>query len=595
MVVLSRTVTRSKILRSGVTALAVGLAVGLTSPQLAFAADDAKAQLAAGDKATKAKDWAAAIAAYGAAKTQNPSLEAMEGVANALYEKGESGAAYEAYEDLIRSHVGKLSKDKRATAEKRLKELGQKSGPLTITSTEASADVTLDGVSLGKLPLAKAIRVSVGEHKVRVTKPGFVPFDVSVPVTANTAATVDAKLAVEVHKGKLRVHEAENRPVHVFVDGIDVGAAPWEGDVDPGTHEVVVRGPNLVSAPEKVTVDKNGLRDIEVRASATSAKLKVTVEGSPTAQITLDGKVVGTGVFSAEIPAGTHKLVVTREGYQRFEDEIVLAERETVARSVVLTLSDVVKTGGDDKSARKLEGFYGGVALMGVLLPAGNGSDVQTTCANKSQGVTDCSGGGMGSGGGLFLFAGHHWDPVGLELVLGGSFDQQSTKLTRAGSNLGVGGGLGPDPARTEDFLIGRAGGFLLGRTRLSFQTAGLRGSVAVGVGASYRVSFLTRDTTGPAPLRDGFASNAVGSVSPALSLDGSIAPRLGEKLSLPIGLLMLAESPNAKIFGDQIPRTDPDNTRQLAPGVGLSTPSYQLAVGPQVYLGLYIGIMFGP
>jgi len=587
----SRLAQCSKLLHAGVLALA--LTAATTHVALA-ATDDAKAQLAAGDKATKAKDWAAAVTAYSASKAQNPTLEAMEGYANALYEKGDHGAAYEAYEDLIRAHVGKLTKEKRATAEKRLKELGQKSGPLTITCAEAGADVTLDGVLLGKLPLPKALRVSVGDHKVHVTKAGFVPFDASVPITANTAATVDAKLVVEQNKGKLKVHEAENRPVHVFVDGIDVGPAPWEGDVDPGTHEVVVRGPNLVSAPEKVTIEKNGLRDIELRASATSAKLKVTVEGSPTAQIMLDGKVVGTGVFTAEIPAGTHKLVVTREGYQRFEDEVVLAERETVARSVVLTLSDVVKTGGDDKSARKLEGFYGGVGLMGVLLPAGNGSDPQTTCANKSATVTDCSN-GIGSGGGLFFFAGHHWDPIGLELLLGGSFDQQSTKIAYSGSNLGVGGGLGPDPKRTEDFLIGRAGGFLLGRTRLSFQTNGVRGSFAVGVGASYRVSFLTRDTEGPAPLRDGFASNAVGSVSPALSLDGSIAPRLGERISLPIGIMMLAESPNAKIFGDQIPRTNPEGSRQLAPGVGLSTPSYQLAVGPQVYLGLYIAIMFGP
>ncbi len=600
---------RARAVRAGVlaavTVLVTPLAASVVAPSIASAQPaspavptgplDAKAQLAAGDKATKAKNWAAAIAAYSAAKAQNPSLEAMDGLANALYEKDDFGHAYEAYEDLIRMHVGKLAKDKRATAEKRLKELGQKSGPLTINGTEAEAEVALDGVLIGKLPIAKSMRVSAGEHKLRATKLGFNPFETAFTVTGNTAATVEVKLAAEVHKGKLKVHEADGKPVHVFVDGIDVGAAPWEGDVDPGVHDVVVRGPNVVSAPEKVTVDKNGLRDIELRASATLAKLKITVEGSPTAQIFLDGKPVGTGSFTAEIPAGTHKLSVTREGYQKFEDEVVLVERENVARTVVLNLSEEVKTGGDDKSARKLEGFYGGFGLMGLLLPAGNGSDVQETCAKRAAPVTDCSGGGAGTGGGLFFFAGHHWDPVGLELVFGGSFDQQSTKIAYSGSNLGVGGGLGPDPKRTEDFFIGRAGGFLLGRTRLSFQTNGVRGSFAVGVGASYRVSFLTRDTEGPAPLRDAFVSNSIGSFSPVLSLDASIAPRFGERISLPIGIMMLAESPNAKIFGDQVPRTDPEPSRQLAPGVGLSTPSYQLSAGPQVFLGLYVGLMFGP
>jgi len=588
-----RVARSSTFLRAGF--VAATLAMLTPSVALAQAPADAKAQLAAGDKAAKSKSWDAAIAAYGAAKAQNPSLEAMMGLANALYEKGDAGKAYEAYEDLIRSHVGKLTKDQRATAEKRLKELGQKSGPLTVTSTEAGADISIDGVAVGKAPLEKPVRLSIGEHKVSAKKPGFAPFEAQVTIAGNTAATVAAKLSAEVNKGKLKVHEADGKAVRVFVDGIDMGPAPWEGDVDPGTHEVVVRGPNLVSAPEKVTVDKNGLRDIELRASGTLAKLKVSVDGSPTALIQLDGKPVGNGSFSAEIPAGTHKLVVTREGYQRFEDEIVLAERENVSRTVVLNLSEEVKTGGDDKGPRKLEGFYGGFGLMGLMLPAGNGSDVQTACANKSQGVEACSGGGAALGGGLFFFAGHHWDPVGLELLFGGSFDQQSTTLDYSGSNLGVGGGLGPDPKRKEDFLIGRGGGFLLGRTRLSFQTNGLRGSFAVGVGASYRVSFLVRDTEGPQGLRDAFASNAVGSLSPVLSLDGSVAPRFSEKLSMPIGLMMLAESPNAKIFGDQIPRTDPDGSRQLAPGVGLTTPSYQLATGPQVYLGLYVGLMFGP
>jgi len=589
----SASTSKLGLVRSGV--LAVALALGAPSLAHAQAAPlDAKAQLAAGDKATKAKNWDAAIAAYTAAKAQNPSLEAMDGLANALYEKDDFGRAYEAYEDLIRAHVAKLTKDKRATAEKRLKELGLKSGPLTLSGAEADAEVALDGVLLGKLPLPKPVRVSVGDHKVRATKPGFNPFEATVTISANTAATVDVKLAAEIHKGKLKVHEAEGKPVHVFVDGIDVGPAPWEGDVDPGTHDVVVRGPNVVSAPEKVTVEKNGLRDIELRASATLAKLKITVEGSPTAQIFLDGKPVGTGSFTAEIPAGAHKVVVTREGYQRFEDELTLVERENVARTVVLNLSEEVKTGGDDKAARKLEGFYGGFGFMGLLLPAGNGSDVQETCKNRPSTVTDCSGGGAGTGGGLFFFAGHHWDPIGLELVFGGSFDQQGTKIAHTGSNLGVGGGLGPDPKRTEDFFIGRAGGFLLGRTRLSFQSNGVRGSFAVGVGASYRVSFLTRDTEA-APLRDAFVSSSAGSLSPVLSLDASIAPRFSERLSLPIGLMMLAESPNAKIFGDQVPRTDPDPARQLAPGVGLSTPSYQLAAGPQVFLGLYVGLMFGP
>ena len=117
----SRLAQCRNLIHAGVLALALAAAMTGATTHVAHAAtDDAKAQLAAGDKATKAKDWAAAVTAYSASKAQNPTLEAMEGYANALYEKGDHGAAYEAYEDLIRAHVGKLTKEKRATAEKQI-------------------------------------------------------------------------------------------------------------------------------------------------------------------------------------------------------------------------------------------------------------------------------------------------------------------------------------------------------------------------------------------------------------------------------------------------------------------------------------------
>lgn len=578
--------------------LAAALALAVVAPGQALAqgapSKEVKASLAAGDKATKAKDWPGAITAYTAAKAADPSIAALDGLANALYAKGDDAAAYEAYEQLIRAHVTKLPKDRRAKVEARLKELGQKTGTLRVDSA-AGAEVLLDGAPLGTLPLERAPRVKVGEHKVEVRKTGFVPFTGTVQIGANASATVVAALVAVSEKGRLRVLEADGKAVRVFVDGIDMGPAPWEGEVAAGPHEVSVKGDRLKSTAEKVVLEKNGRREVEVRASSTAASFKITVDGSPTAKITIDGIDVGEGMYTGELAAGTHKLVITREGYQRFEEEVVLAEKETASRTVVLTLSSVVKTGGDDTGPRKLDGFYGGFGLMGLMLPAGNGSDVQENCKNKSQGLTGCTGGGAGVGGGLFAFAGHHWDPVGLELLLGGSYDQQRATATFGPSNLGVGGGFGPDPARTEDFFIGRAGGFLLGRTRLTFQTQKLRGSVAVGVGASYRVSFLVRDTTGPDPLRDAYATDGVGSVSPVLNVDGSLAWRLSERLSIPLGLMMLAESPSAKLFGDQVPRSPADLTRQLAPGVGLTTPSYALASGPQVYLGLYLGLTFGP
>ncbi len=574
--------------------LVLALVFAPVTPALAQPAE-AKAQLALGDKAARARDWAAAAAAYSAARAADPSPEALEGLGNALHAQGRFGPAYEAYEELVRNHLTRLTRPKRAAVEARLRELGQKTASFSVR-TEEGAEVSLDGKLLGKAPFAAPVRIDAGPHKLRIGKAGFVKYEITLDAPPNGNVVHEARLVAENVKARLRVKEAQGRTVRVFIDGIDVGVAPWEGEVEPGPHEIVARGDQLLSAPEKITLEPSSTRTLEVRVSSSAATLKITVVDAPMAQIFLDGKLVSEGAFNSEVPSGLHKLAVVRPGYERFEEEIVLGDREFLSRTVVLRLSEAVKSGVEEKVAQRLEGIYGGFGFMGLLLPGGNGSDIQEFCKNKPLALKTCSSTGTGVGGGLFGYVGYHWDPVGLELALGGSYDQTRNTLTWGGANLGVGGGLGPDPARTEEFLIGRAGGFVLVRTRLTVQSRAVRGSFALGVGVSHRVSFLSRDTaTTDGKLRDAFVSDPASSTSPVLSLDASVAPRFTEGLALPIGLSMLVESPSAKLFGDQIPRSAPDPTRALAPGVGLSTPTYQLSTGPQIYLGAYIGLMFGP
>src|SRR5262245_11692389 len=61
-------------------------------------ATDAKAQIAEGDKAARAKDWSKARDAYAAAYKAAPSAAALEGLANAEFQAKHETEAYAAYE-----------------------------------------------------------------------------------------------------------------------------------------------------------------------------------------------------------------------------------------------------------------------------------------------------------------------------------------------------------------------------------------------------------------------------------------------------------------------------------------------------------------
>ena len=567
----------------------------LPAPAFAQGAPDAKTSLANADKAVRAKDWSKAVSEFDAANKAQPSADALEGLANAHYQQKHDAEAYAAYDEWNKTYGPKATAAKKAAALARLKELGDRTGTLTLEVSEAGATVTVDDKPVGTTPLAAPLRLSLGPHRVRVSKEGFLVGDQVPNVAAGVPSTLAIKLEAQTTKGRLSVKEQSGKAIRVFVDGVDMGDAPWSGEVEAGAHDVTGRAGALSAAPEKVTVEQGKTRGVELKASATLAALKVSTSDGK-GLIYLDAKLVGEGTFASEIPAGQHTLKITREGYDPFEEQIDLKDKDAISRTITLKLSSKIETGAVQKENRPLEGIYGGFGLMLGFQPGGMKHSMQTTCdAKSSTGKPDelasCSGEGGGIGGGINGFVGYHWDPVGVELFLGAAYDQSSPTLVWGPSSTDP--GLGPDPARTEDFTVRRVGGFGMFRIRLTFQGEKLRFSVAGGVGLSYRSMLLTRDTTSAEnpPLRNAFVPDAQTYLSPIISLDPSIQYRLGAHTAVALGVSLLVESP--RTF-DQIPTTPQESGHSLGRS-GLTTPAYELATGTQLFIGPFIGMMFGP
>lgn len=573
--------------------VALTFAMQSTAPSIALAqAPDPKAMLASGDKAARAKDWAKAAGDYEAANKAAPSADALDRLANARYQHKQDVPAYAAYAEWLDRYGASAPPAKRKAAEARLSVLAGRTGLLAIDAAEAGAAILVDDKPTGTTPLAAPLRLAPGPHRVRINKDGFLPFDQAPNVVAGTTSTVQVKLVAQTTKGRLSVREKSGKPIRVIVDSVDMGEAPWSGEVEAGTHEVVGRGGALAADPAKVTVERGKTHDVELVASSRAATLKIgTSDGK--GLVYLDDKLVGEGSYSSEIPSGPHKIRVTREGYQPFDEEIYLKEKETLARSITLELSSTIETGTVHPESRALEGLYGGFGLFGTLLPGGMTSSMDKMCdaADKPAELTSCSGQGGGLGAGLSGFFGYHWDPVGVELFAGGQYDRSSPTLTWGPSSTDP--GLGPDPARTEEFSVHRGGGFGAFRVRLTLQGEKLRFSVAGGVGLSYRTLFLSRDATATSnpSFRDVMAPDPQSYVSPVLSLEPSLQYRLSGAVAVAVGASLLVDSPRSF---DQIPTTKPEGGHSLGPS-GLTTPSYQLATGTQVFLGPFIGMMFGP
>jgi hypothetical protein len=84
----------------------------------------------------------------------------------------------------------------------------------------------------------------------------------------------------------------------------------------------------------------------------------------------------------------------------------------------------------------------------------------------------------------------------------------------------------------------------------------------------------------------------SVGYLSPALSAEASLHIRFTQTFALAVGIQFLAD--NASIAGsNSVPASSP--LPFGSSGATLPTPQYHLATGPQIALGPFLGLAFGP
>jgi hypothetical protein len=557
--------------------------------------------IAAGDKATRAKDYATALTQYQTAQQTVASSRAEMGVADAFYNLNRLGEAYDTYTDVQNTYTGKLGPIEKGLITKRLKELATKTGYLSIRVSEAGAEVDVDTKLFGTSPVPTLVRVLTGTHAVHITKAGFNAFDGNAEVAPDGKAVVDATLTPVATQGHVVVHSSGTDPLRVIVDGVDVGATPWEGDLAPGSHSIAGRSSSATAEAQTVDVAAGSKTAIDLVASDTAAHVNITTSDGK-GVIYLDGVVKGEGKFTADVAPGPHSVVVSRDGYQRYEKSLTLDPRQTWAETVTLAQT-VSANAGQGEAEHAYKGLYGGFGLTGLFGLGGMGTSLETEC--PTLGAQSCSTPNAIGGGG-YGYIGYTWDPVGFELMLGGMADSEKQTATFAQGSPTAGSSLLPaaNPARVETFSFTRIGGVAAIRARVGFQTHLIRGTLSAGPGFSYRLMQMERDAlaTDNSGRSDKYLPSPVSYFSPAITADASAQLRLSPTVAIALGVFFWAD--NASIAGNNSippsggcpgPNCHVLTNGNSATSVPIPTPGYTVASGPQVFIGPYLGMQFGP
>ena len=125
----------------------------------------------------------------------------------------------------------------------------------------ANAIVKVDGKEVGPAPYRGQVGVSAEPHQFSAEAPGYVPATQSAVVKSGEALNLTLQLSQDQQKGKLIV-VAKPEGATIDIDGKTVGATRWEGPVDVGTHQVVVKKQGYYPFSHDVEVPKGGERNV---------------------------------------------------------------------------------------------------------------------------------------------------------------------------------------------------------------------------------------------------------------------------------------------------------------------------------------------
>ena len=212
-----------------------------------------------------------------------------------------------------------------------------------VTASEADATLSIDDYPIGKTPFAGPVRIDVGKHVIKLSKEGFVEAVTPVDVASGARTPVTFKLEPLNKTALVSVTVGGATAATVFVDGRDMGPAPFKGELSADRHTIEARAPGFVTVGQTVDVLYKQPVSLVLTLSQERHEGRLKVTAPEGAAIFVDDRAVGTSSWDGVVSTtGGHQLVVTKPGYQTYSTDVFVADDQV--RDVNVPLNGEVKT-----------------------------------------------------------------------------------------------------------------------------------------------------------------------------------------------------------------------------------------------------------
>jgi hypothetical protein len=154
----------------GATIAPARIATAQAAPAGAGGVDDARAHYKRGVELFAEQNYSAALVEFRRAYEIAPNFSVLYNIAQIHYQLRDYAEAYRTFQSYMTEGGNKVPPPRRAEVERDMAFLKDRVGYVEVVSDAAGAEVTVDGVSAGKIPLKDPIIVSAGRRRIELLR-----------------------------------------------------------------------------------------------------------------------------------------------------------------------------------------------------------------------------------------------------------------------------------------------------------------------------------------------------------------------------------------------------------------------------------------
>jgi hypothetical protein len=235
--------------------------------------------------------------------------------------------AVDAWERELREGAAQLTPAEQQELKNAISIVQQFVTTIDVTANEPDAVLSIDDYPVGKTPFVGPVRIDVGKHVLKLSKDGFTEAVQTVDVAAGARTPVSFRIE-PLHKQALVTVTVGGAPsATIFVDGRDVGPAPFKGELSADRHTIEARAPGYLTVAQTVDVVDRQPMSLVLTLSAERHEGRLRVIAPEGASIAVDEHAVGSGTWEGVVSTtGGHQLVVHKPGYQTYATEVFVAD-----------------------------------------------------------------------------------------------------------------------------------------------------------------------------------------------------------------------------------------------------------------------------